>query len=623
MTMEACPSLHTALKRHTTPHLMFTRVALHKVTTGIATAAVAGGVVVLSSCNRSRSQNDAASSRNGVVPTLQAVGRALNLAQTVVLMTMDYKLGALGSFAYGDDEKDAERAHWETESMRRRRDLTMAQEMYTHNSHPDLEPPERLKKKRSERQAMLDAAQALAEAEELLVKLGSRQSKIHEKAAKRLLKLCQENRGVYIKVGQHISNLDYLVPTEYIQVLSQLFDNNPATSFADVREVIQEDLGKYPEDLFDSIDPEPIASASLAQVHVAYEKGTGRKLAIKVQHRGLRETSVGDTTTLVTVVRLAERMFESFSFGWLADEIAPLLPKELDFVNEGRNVERASKHMSQTGLACVIPRVLSDLSSSRVLTMEFEEGFKPTDLVALEQAGLDKRDVARLISSVFSSQVFLSSWVHCDPHPANVLLRSRNGKPQVVLLDHGLYRELDDDFRRQYARLWKSMMLADLGGIKTACQELGVEKAYPLLSAMLTARPFDEMIERSKTGSLRSSSRTGSRADQVVIRGYAQRFIQEIFELLGKIPHQMLLLLKMNDCLRHIDYSLGSPTNTMVICGEYAARSLYLETQKNNTSIWDKFGAWWSYMRVLLRIQVHDLTVWWLNDYGRCRVPKI
>ena len=85
-------------------------------------------------------------------------------------------------------------------------------------------------------------------------------------------------------------------------------------------------------------------------------------------------------------------------------------------------------------------------------------------------------DVAKLLSSVFNEQVFLEGFVHCDPHPSNALIRKQNGKPFLVLLDHGLYKQLDDDFRIQYARLWRSLMMADVKGIKEACMELGVEE---------------------------------------------------------------------------------------------------------------------------------------------------
>jgi aarF domain-containing kinase len=461
---------------------------------------------------------------------------------------------------------------------------------------------------------MNQVADELARAQDAL---GSHDNPVHTKAARRLLQLCHDNKGVYIKVGQHLANLDYIVPREYIQVLSVLFDSNPQMDYETIRMVVREDFGRPLEEVFDEFDPEPIASASLAQVHVAREKKTGRKLAVKVQHCGLRETSAGDLFALVTAVRIAQAVWSNFSWGWLADEMAPQLSKELDFCNEGRNAERAAENLKSAGIDnVVIPKVVWQHTTSRVLTMHFEEGFKATDVAAIQKAGLKERDVARLISSVFASQVFLSKWVHCDPHPANVLLRANTGKPQMVLVDHGLYRELESAFTLHYASLWKALMLADLDAIKSSCHELGVDQAYTLFAAMLTARPFDELMERSKQKTLRQQD-AGNRADHAIISGYAQRYLSNIFDLLNTLPRQMLLLLKMNDCLRHIDQSLGSPTNTLVISGKFAARSIY-EGGVYDSRL-ERLQSWWSYMQVLLRIKVHDLAVWWFDTRSTMR----
>jgi aarF domain-containing kinase len=114
---------------------------------------------------------------------------------------------------------------------------------------------------------------------------------------------------------QHLANLDYLIPFEYIDTLQELFDSAPISSYDSVRQVIMEELGKAPEELFDNFSVEPIASASLAQVHVAYDKVTGKKLAIKVQHKGLRETSQGDLFAVCCAVRAADYFFKDFTLG--------------------------------------------------------------------------------------------------------------------------------------------------------------------------------------------------------------------------------------------------------------------------------------------------------------------
>lgn len=203
-----------------------------------------------------------------------------------------------------------------------------------------------------------------------------------------------------------------------------------------------------------------------------------------------------------------------------------------------------------------------------------------------------------------------------DPHPANVLVRkASNGKPELVLVDHGLYRPLDRDFQVNYASLWKALLLADLEGIRESCAAMGVERAYTLFAAMLTARPFDELMERSKQKSLGYGNvQPSNKADQAMIRGYAQQFLHEIFGLLARLPRQMLLLLKMNDCLRHIDYQLGSPTNTLVVTGRYAAEAVFEEQARQSRTIWARWQNWWTHWNILMRIQLHDWAMWILEQ---------
>jgi aarF domain-containing kinase len=275
----------------------------------------------------------------------------------------------------------------------------------------------------------------------------------------------QYERGVYIKVGQHLANLDLLLPTEYVSTLSSLFENAPVSSYEDVCTVVTEELGSSLDELFVDFCKVPFASASLAQVHTAICKHTGTKLAIKVQRRGLRETSGGDLFVMASVVGIAERLFDDFNFGWICEELTPQLPKELDFNNEGRNAETASAHLVQTGLDCIVPKIFWDCTNERVLTMQFEEGFRATDIESIDKAGISRRAVAKLISSVFNAQIFETGFVHCDPHEANVLLRdhpTKKGQPQIVLVDHGLYKKLDENFQESYARLWKGIVMADI-----------------------------------------------------------------------------------------------------------------------------------------------------------------
>jgi len=574
-----------------------------------------------------------------ILPTVEALARATRLVNTAVVMATDYRLNRFMkdySFEFfsttgKDNEANQKRIDLEKQIEQLERDLDEAQRKYAESKprqegiNPNSSDPkaltERVLAKRDEKEAMMNIAGDLATAKRNLssivvledgggVKMKDEDS-IHARNARRLLNLCRTNGGVYIKVGQHLANLDLLLPEEYVSTLSSLFDDAPVSSYADVCCVLTEELGSSPDELYDNFSKDPFASASLAQVHTAICKSTGAKLAIKIQHRGLRETSRGDLFAMASVVGIAERLFDDFNFGWICEELTPQLPKELDFHNEGQNAEAASAHLATTGLDCIVPKVYWDYTSERVLTMKFEEGFRATDIESIDRAGISRRAVARLISSVFNAQIFETGFVHCDPHEANVLLREhphKKGIPQIVLVDHGLYKKLDDDFQESYARLWTGIVMADIPAIKSACEQMGVDKMYTLLAAMLTSRPFDEVVERSQTGSLDAKSIGNGGGEEAVIRGYAQRYIKEIIDMLDIVPRQMLLIFKMNDCLRHVDMALGSPVNNLVVAGRYASRRVFeSERKKRNGGILSLLRAWLSYMNVLIRVNSYDL----------------
>jgi hypothetical protein len=364
---------------------------------GSAAVASLGGLTTLTAGCDGLQLSSERPNMSMIIPTMQAGLRAARLVKTAMLIIIDYEIAKLKPMIRGDEEIGHQRLEHEMEL--RESELENAQMAYANEdedqSTKSLPPLERRALKLKQKKQMEEAARLLADAEEALEAMegGSAKSKVHRTSANRLLELCKKNGGVYIKVGQHLANLDYLIPQEYIDALSTLFDSCPRSDYENVRRVIREDLNAEVDSLFENFDPVPLASASLGQVHVAYDKTSGRKLAVKVQHYGLRETSAGDIFAVSTVVRLIESMFEGFTFGWIADEIAPHLPKELDFVREGKNAELAAMHINKTGLDCVIPKIIWNKTSSRVLTMEFEEGFKATDVDAIEASGLNKRYV--------------------------------------------------------------------------------------------------------------------------------------------------------------------------------------------------------------------------------------
>jgi len=449
-----------------------------------------------------------------------------------------------------------------------------------------------------------------------LVELGNcKKSEIHTRNAKRLTQMCAENGGLYIKLGQHIAMLDYIVPLEYRDELSVLLGTTPQSSFESVSNVIEEELGNSPVQIFDQFEPTPIASASLAQVHKAWKDG--KAFAVKVQHDGLAESSFVDMLVITALVDFVHKLFPEFDYVWLTKEMNVNLPLELNFRNEKMNIEKTSallKTFIERG-DVAIPSVEAELSGVRVLTMSFEDGCYITRQDKMKEWNLNKTEIAETIAKVFSEQIFRHGFVHCDPHEANMLVR-RNplnaNRSQIVLLDHGQYRLLGDQFRRDYCRLWQGVALGRGEQIEHYCKSMKAGDLYTLLAAMITQRPWDDIvskdIDRLKSGKIKA-------ADSVMLQAYTQRYLDRIVQLLAIVPSDLLLLFKTNDCLRHLDGLLSSTVNSSAVAAKVSGEVILQEDLKeaHDTNSWSLFIiAYYDYCSLQMRLTGYNCySYWW------------
>jgi aarF domain-containing kinase len=204
-----------------------------------------------------------------------------------------------------------------------------------------------------------------------------------------------------------------------------------------------------------------------------------------------------------------------------------------------------------------------------------------------------------LLSSLSSSE--FHSVLYTDPHEANLLVR-RNpknpSKPQIVLLDHGLYRDFGDEFRLCYSRLWRGLLTSNEDIIREECMRMNSGPAYTLLAAMLTMRPWDDIVsddvDRLKTPQ--------NKGNTVMLRAYAKKYFTHIVKLLGAVPPELLLLLKTNDCLRHLDKNLGTPVNSAAVIGATVADVLLWEELRNARGLYEISKALWDWWNLQLRI---------------------
>lgn len=375
-------------------------------------------------------------------------------------------------------------------------------------------------------------------------------SSCHQRSAEKLLKLCQVNGGVFVKVGQHIGALDYLLPEEYVSTLKVLHSRAPEMALEDIITVIKEELGKEPSELFADFDPVPLGSASLAQVHKA-TLFSGEVVAVKVQHKYVKRHSFVDIWTCDFLVRMVKFVFPQFEFMWLAEEMRKNLPLELAFTQEAQNAEKVAMIFKDTTWLKV-PRIWWPLTTDRLLVMEYCPGGHIDDVAALKKQGVDVYDVSRKIGQMYSKMIFDYGYVHCDPHPGNVLVqKDSSGETQIVLLDHGLYTQLSSKFRYDYADFWSAIINRDVEAMKSSADELGVGALYGLFACMVTARSWSS-IQKGVDVAERNASESAE------IKANAAKYIKEITDVLAFVNRQMILIFKTNDLLRGIESSLGT-----------------------------------------------------------------
>lgn len=408
-------------------------------------------------------------------------------------------------------------------------------------------------------------------------------SQIHTEAAEQLLELCKKNKGVYIKVGQHIGSLEYLLPKEYVETMKVLHSKAPISTMQDILTVLKEDLGKDPSEIFASIEPTPMGAASLAQVHRA-TLHNGRLIALKVQHINVRDNANIDILCMEALVRLVAWVFPEFKFLWLVDETKRNIPKELNFLEEAQNIKKVTKIFEHFPWL-KIPQVLPELCTSRILAMDFMEGGQINDIDYIAQNKIDVFEVSDKLGKLYSEMIFNSGFVHSDPHPGNILVRkSESSKSaEVVLLDHGLYASLTDDFRTEYAKLWLSILKKDKVAMKEHCTTLGVGDMYGLFACMVSGRSWDAIesgIEKTKF----------TENEKEVFQRDVPNLIPEISDILSRVNRQVLLILKTNDLLRGIEHTLKTHARmvSLLVMSRCCIRSVYHEEYSHTKSHYRK-----------------------------------
>ena len=244
--------------------------------------------------------------------------------------------------------------------------------------------------------------------------------------------------GTLIKAGQFASTRPDLLPAPFVATLASLQDRVPPRSATVIEGALASELGRPVSEVFSEFDATPVAAASIAQVHRA-RLADGREVAVKVQYPGVGTLMDSDLDALEVVFETVVRLEPEIDLQPVADYLRWTLPLELDFRREAEATVELRRALCDRD-DILIPKVIENLTTERLLVMELAEGVRITDTETLVGAGISPREVALLLNDVYADQLFRRAVLHADPHPGNLLVQHG---PRLVLLDHGLTLALE------------------------------------------------------------------------------------------------------------------------------------------------------------------------------------
>lgn len=383
----------------------------------------------------------------------------------------------------------------------------------------------------------------------------------HRKVAAKIGRLCAKNGGIYIKAAQHLASMDHILPKEYIIELSQLQDQAPVSPIKVVEQVFKEEIGKEISEIFSDICDVPIGSASIGQVHLARLKSTGEQVALKIQHLNIKKDSEIDLNSFRIALKLIKRLFPTVNFDWIVDELRNSLDSELNFLIEAENSIKAKEAFEKDPKfrnSILIPNVYSALTTKRVLVMQFVPGFKINDRKRMKEAGIDTAKVSKLMYELFMEMIFKHQFVHCDPHPGNILVNydKSTNVTRIVLLDHGLYKSVPTDVLTKFSRLFLAVLEKD----SLAIAKLSVE----LKISVEVLNELSDVVQRM-TAAIKAKNNS---IDQTSINDQIQREITKFLktqpeakkrrasEALKTIPREIIFIIRILDLLRSNERNL-------------------------------------------------------------------
>ncbi len=385
--------------------------------------------------------------------------------------------------------------------------------------------------------------------------------RFHHDAALAVVRRAIRQQGLIIKTCQFLGSRADILMDEYVRTLSLVHDQVPPRPWREMRPIIVRELGMPIEEAFGQFNPQPIAAASLAQVYRA-RLHDGTPVAVKVQYPGIEDTVRCDLDVIDILARIWARLETVIDFRPIAQEMRRNAPEEVDFVHEGRAAEQIARLLADRD-DVLVPRIYWNRSSRRVLTMDYVDGIKITDVDALRAAGVEPAQVAATLIDLFNTMILKHGVFHADPHPGNLfVIPGAEGRPaKIALVDFGLTKVIPPEFRDQLIVLTSAI----------------IQQRPELITDTMTGMGFRTRTEDSETYNALGEAFLGD----VLRTGkpYAdQEMVAEVNERLGRVlrnnplvdvPGDVILIARVMGLLSGLGKSLDSRTDLLAALVPY------------------------------------------------------
>jgi len=436
------------------------------------------------------------------------------------------------------------------------------------------------------------------------------------RVAARFRVMAVEMGGVMIKVGQFLSSRVDVMPAEITNELEGLQDEVAAESFTDIRQLAEVELGAALEERYVTFDPEPMAAASLGQVHAAQllvqdtpgeagAQGEGvLNVVVKVQRPNIQQIIGTDLSALSRVggwIRWYKPISKRANIPALLDEFARTLYEEIDYLAEGKNAETFAANFKDEPWV-LVPGVVWTHTTKRVLTLEDVRGIKITEYDQITDAGVDRKEVADRLISTYLKQIFEDGFFHADPHPGNLFVRlapdGKDGQPgvpgwQLTFVDFGMVGHISPKARQGMRDMLIGVVTRDVERVLESYQELGF--LLPGADLELLKQAESELFDRFWGKSMTELQQT----DMGEMMDFAYRFRDLLYDLPFQIPQDIIFLGRAVGILSGMCTGLYQDFNAWEAMAPYAKKMLENEGLRSLDMLLEEVG---KYVRRLLAL---------------------